>query len=73
MADDGRATKHTYTTEVPTEVTVGFIGFLSGLRESCASLLSKHLDNEATRLRIREVELQVEAKEAGKRGPRPVV
>jgi hypothetical protein len=73
MAEDGRSIKHTYTYETPAEVALGLIGLLNSIRESGATLLSEHLDNEATRLRIRELELQTEAKgERGKNGPRPV-
>ena len=69
MAEDGRSIKHTYTYETPTEVAIGVIGLLSSIRESGAALLTKHLDNEATRLRIREIELQADNR---KNGPCPV-
>ena len=72
MAEDGRSLKHTYTYETPAEVALGLIGLLSGIRESGAALLSKHLDNEATRLRVRELELQVTLKEDSKRGPKSI-
>ena len=70
MADDGKSIKSTYTSETPSEVALGLIGLFSSLRESGAALLTKHLDNEAARLRVRELELQVSLKEDGKRGPK---
>jgi hypothetical protein len=74
MADDSRILKHTYTTETSVDVALGFMEFLKGIRESGANLLSKHLDNEAAKIRIRELELQVELARDSKKssGPRPV-
>jgi hypothetical protein len=74
MADESRVLKHTYTTETSVDVALGFVEFLKGIRESSTTLLAKHLDNEAARIRIRELELQVELTRDGKKsnGPRPV-
>jgi hypothetical protein len=72
MPDDGKSIKSTYTTETPAEVALGIIGLFNSIRESGTALLTKHLDNEATRLRIREIELQVSLKEDSKRGPKAV-
>ena len=72
MADDGKSIKSTYTSETPAEVALGLIGLFNSLRESGAALLTKHLDNEAARLRVRELELQVSLKEDRKLGPKSV-
>lgn len=62
MPGENNVLKQTHTTETPAEVPLALIEFLKGVRESATNLITKHLDNEAARLRIRELEAQVELK-----------
>jgi hypothetical protein len=60
MSDNKESYKHTTSTEIPAEITLGLFDLLKSLRESVAGLLNKHLDNETARLRIRELQVQIE-------------